>query len=446
LLSFVPVQMTIQKFLLSLLFFVYLVQCQRGFHVKIENLSGGAIVPTPFGDIVWAIHTGASPLFRPGRYATTGLRRLAEDGYGQILAAEALNTTDAVSVGVRNGPIPIGATVEFGITASPGQRFSFATMYGKSNDAFFASTPAGVALFDDSGDALSGTYETILYDAGTEVSEPLAQGVNQAPTQPQSEVGQVENIPVSRVSLAGTNFSDPFVVIRFTITAATTFRMRVENIGNGTGLSPIVWAVGLQPGLFFTAGEKASQAIQNIAEDGNGRTLANQLATRTGVLFSGIAGSGPIVPGKFVEWTVPASPGTLFFLASMYGWSNDRFFSTPPQGVSLFTNAGPYSSSNADFIKIWDAGTAMNEQPGQGKFQAAARKGVPRDPTVWADETNVVKDAILGAPDGFTYQTVESTFKLTIAAITDAPGFLASNPNQNVYVNFKFGKMFKFSS
>eukprot|EP01098_Paradermamoeba_levis_P001651 TRINITY_DN1191_c0_g1_i6.p1 TRINITY_DN1191_c0_g1~~TRINITY_DN1191_c0_g1_i6.p1 ORF type:complete len:439 (-),score=140.11 TRINITY_DN1191_c0_g1_i6:98-1414(-) len=438
--------MTIQKFLLSLLFFVYLVQCQRGFHVKIENLSGGALVPTPFSDIVWAIHTGASPLFRPGRYATTGLRRLAEDGYGQILAAEAQNSTGAVAVGVRNGPVPVGATVEFGITASPGQRFSFATMYVKSNDAFFASNPGGVALFDESGDAVSGTYETILYDAGTEVSEAPGQGINQAPAQPQAQVGQVENIPVSRVSLARTNFSDPSIVIRFTITAATTFRVRVENIGNGTGFSPIVWAVGLTPGLFFTAGEKASQAIQNIAEDGNGRTLANQIAAQTSVLFSGIVGAGPIVPGKFVEWTVPATPGTMFYLASMYGWSNDRFFSTPPQGVSLFTSAGPYSSPNANFVQLWDAGTAMNEQPGQGKFQASARKGVPRDSTVWPDETNVVKEAFLGAPDGFTYQTVASTFKLSIAAVTDAPGFLASNPNQNVYVNFKFSNMFKFSS
>jgi len=438
--------MTIQKFLICALFFVYLVQCQRGFHVKIENLSGGALVPTPFSDVVWAVHTGISPLFRPGQYASYGLRRLAEDGWGQDLAAEARNATDAPTVGVRTGPFQVGSTIELGVTGSPGDRFSFVTMYGRSNDAFFASTPAGVALFDRDGNALSGTYEVILYDAGTEVSEPVGSGVNQAPTQPQDQVGQVQKIPVSRVSLAGTNFSDPTAVIRFTVTAATTFRVRVENIGNGTAFSPIAWAVSLNPRLLFTAGEKASQGIQNIAEDGNPTVLAQQLASTTSVLFSGVAGSAPIRPGKFVEWVVPSSPGTLFHLATMYGWSNDRFFATPPQGVSLFTNSGPYSSQNAQFIKLWDAGTAMNEQPGQGQFQAAARKGRARDPTVWPDETNVVKDAILGAPDGFAYQSVESTFKLTIAAITDAPGFLASNPNQNVYVNFKFSKMFKFSS
>jgi len=286
-----------------------------------------------------------------------------------------------------------------------------------------------------------------LYYAGTERQEPLGSGVNQPAEQPTTAVGQVVSYPVAQQNLQGTNYSNPLALIRFTITPATLFTMRLTNVGNATGFSPVVWAVSNMRETMFTAGQAASPGIQAISENGNPAILAAEMQAKLyhGVLFTGVAGSSAINPGAFVEWTVPAILGSTFHLASMYGWSNDRFFGTPAAGTSLFTSAGPLATSAANFIWLWDAGTAMDEPPGLGPNQARNRGGVPRNPAVWPDESNVVKEAYAGDNDGFVYQPT-SDFQLSISPITDAKGFLGSNPNQNVYVNFQFKNMFKLSS
>src|SRR5688572_29315664 len=69
--------------------------------------------------------------------------------------------------------------------ARPGDALSFATMYGVSNDAFFAPTPAGIPLFDEMGKPMHSdlTSYVVLWDAGTEANEEPGVGPHQPPQQ-----------------------------------------------------------------------------------------------------------------------------------------------------------------------------------------------------------------------------------------------------------------------
>lgn len=73
----------------------------------------------------------------------------------------------------------------FMVTASPGDRLQFATMFVQSNDLFFAPRDGGIALFDTGGRAMHGkvTTRVALFDAGTEVNQPPGSGRDQAPRQ-----------------------------------------------------------------------------------------------------------------------------------------------------------------------------------------------------------------------------------------------------------------------
>jgi hypothetical protein len=72
---------------------------------------------------------------------------------------------------------------------------SFATMFGMSNDWFFATEPAGIALFHgDIPRACDMTANVRLYDLGTEVDEELDVGPNTASQQPEADTGRADRI------------------------------------------------------------------------------------------------------------------------------------------------------------------------------------------------------------------------------------------------------------
>ena len=131
-----------------------------------------------------------------------------------------------LSVGVFNtpvgdaapGPALPGKAYEFTVTAKPGDRLSFTTMFGQSNDLFYAPGPKGIALFDK-GQPVSGdmTAQLELWDAGTEVNEEPGFGPNQAPRQAAPNTGTAEHLKVGRVK---DSFSYPKTadVLKVTIT------------------------------------------------------------------------------------------------------------------------------------------------------------------------------------------------------------------------------------
>jgi hypothetical protein len=166
------------------------------------TLSEQSGVSSPLAPGLWVIHGESSDqgeLFQVGQpdYGN-GLEGLAEDGDPNALLA---TYGDQANIGVFGGvygddflPLLPGAAFDFEIEAVPGERMSFASMFGQSNDLFIATGPAGVALFESDGTPRSGdvSAELSMWDLGTEVNEYLGAGPNQAPRQAAPNTGADE--------------------------------------------------------------------------------------------------------------------------------------------------------------------------------------------------------------------------------------------------------------
>ena len=104
---------------------------------------------------------------------------------------------DAISDGYDEAAASPGESFVIEFEARPGDRLSFAAMLIESNDFFFGTSDLGFELFPD-GQPRSGAVEAIIYNAGTEVDEPLGQGDHQpsrqaAPNTGDNEDGTVED-------------------------------------------------------------------------------------------------------------------------------------------------------------------------------------------------------------------------------------------------------------
>jgi hypothetical protein len=208
-----------------------------------DTATGGQIWITPGA---YAVHTGDNPIFTAGEPASVGLEAVAEAGPptgfpGQPGLVDELPEVDRVSsvgaftpsdtvedpndpMGAVPGAPPIapGGAFEVEMTASPGQRLSFATMYVPSNDLFLAPESA-IQLWPEDGEPVQGdvTDAVGLFDAGTELNgQPgvdttgaPAQGGNGGPT-----IGATEGVvhPADMVNDAY-RYADPSEVIRVTV-------------------------------------------------------------------------------------------------------------------------------------------------------------------------------------------------------------------------------------
>lgn len=201
------------------------------------------------------------------------------------------------------GAITPGGAYEFTVKAKPGDHLSFATMYGQSNDTFFAPDENGIALFDDMGAPVSGDVsdQVWLWDAGTEVNEPLGEGPNQGPRQSGPDTGEVENGTVQVVQNMD-EFPAASELMTVTLTPVDDQRItvRIENHSDmapvPTGFSPVAYVIHTadQPAPFFTADQPdRGLGIERLAENGGAEDLA------AGVAGSAVQNVG-LSPGVFV--------------------------------------------------------------------------------------------------------------------------------------------------
>ena len=134
------------------------------------------------------------------------------------------------------GPALPGGAYEFVIQAVAGDTLTFATMLAQSNDLFFAPDEAGIALFDDDGNAISGDVsdQVDLWDVGTEVNQPIGEGDEQAPRQSGPNNGADETGVVQLVSDLDDGFAYPAAsdIVSVTLTAGDMgeFNVRIENV------------------------------------------------------------------------------------------------------------------------------------------------------------------------------------------------------------------------
>lgn len=225
------------------------------------------------------------------------------------------NTSTYSSVGIAG--IPVGATAraaakpgeafEFIVKAKPGDHLSFASMYGQSNDTFVGTNETGIALYDDSGKAISGDVsdQVSMWDAGTEVNEPLGTGPNQAPRQASPDAGTPENGTVQPVAFGGEWPASTADLAKVTLTPLTGDQILVHfedtttNAPVPSPFSPLAYVVHSadQTDVFFKTGEKdRGQGLEHIAEAGNPEDLAAAVAG-SAVMNVGLS------PGVFVIHT-----------------------------------------------------------------------------------------------------------------------------------------------
>jgi hypothetical protein len=208
------------------------------FRVRIENVSTGTTLRSASGDTapapnspgLWIVHTGKRVVFTSGKPDRgMGLEAQAEDGNPAQLAGSVKKMKQVVASGVFNtpagddkpGPALPGKAYEFTFQARPGERLTVTTMFGQSNDLFYAPSEEGIALFEN-GTPISGDITTRfhLWDAGTEVNEEPGFGPNQAPRQAAANTGPSEHKPVRRIEDVKDGFNYPAVeqVLHVTIT------------------------------------------------------------------------------------------------------------------------------------------------------------------------------------------------------------------------------------
>ncbi len=177
------------------------------------------------------------------------------------------------------------------------------------------------------------------------------------------------------------------------------FIITIENISNlgprPTPFSPGVWTEqDSTVAPIFTVNTAASEGLVSLAEDGDPTALGAEIDGLAGVMQSGIfdtpvdgAGPGPIMPGESYSFEFTAQPESRLGLASMMVASNDVFWATGPQGVSLFLgNGDPVDRDITSFLNLYDGGSEANQPPGGGAYQPQPGG----DPNLGPSESGVI--------------------------------------------------------
>ena len=132
---------------------------------------------------------------------------------------------------------------------------------------------------------------------------------------------------------------------------------------------------------------------------------------------------GPAFPGSSYQFEVFANPGDHLSLATMLVQSNDWFFSPLEDGIALYDDDGnPLNGDITDQFAVLDAGTEIDQIPGEGEDQAPRQSG----PNTGADDPDSAVRPAEGAPVASDLIKVMSesagdgSFMITVLNISDS--------------------------
>lgn len=198
----------------------------------------------------------------------------------------------------NEGSAPVimpGESISFQFSAAKGQALSFATMYGWSNDLFFAPANPGITLYAEDGNPIEGdvSAQVKLWDNGTRI--------NQAPGADVSHPGTAEASGQNITEVTGTDAQGNSYAAASSLMKASlhyegnsTFTLTIENTSgntsNPTPFSPGVWAISyiaggdlLSPNPLYEAGKPTANGLTNIAEMGDNSVLGEYIHGQTGI-------------------------------------------------------------------------------------------------------------------------------------------------------------------
>jgi len=338
--------------------------------------------------------------------------------------------------------IPPGMSKSFSFNAGKGHYLSFATMFGQSNDLFYAPGDSGIPLYDNNGNAVTGDVTSMisLWDAGTEMNEQPGVGPNQGPRQTNPDDGVVENNPVNTVNDSFTYPATNTVIkVELAHNGETMFTVTITNLSDNatltTPFSPGVWVINSQnqhpiftmgqnagmslerlaesgnnsllkadlmdksgyfspfaPGVYsvggtnkvFKTGNNANSALEMLAEDGSPAGYAAVTGTTAFSMPDGSSSAGPLLPMHSYSFVFNAKAGDKLSFATMLVQSNDWFVGV--DALDLFDSGMAISGDITDYVKLFDAGTEVDEYAGAGPNQPLRQAG----PNTGADENGSV--------------------------------------------------------
>ena len=353
------------------------------------------------------------------------------------------------------GPALQGDTYKFSFHAGPNHKLSFVSMFGWSNDGFFATEDDGISLYDGdtpvTGDI---TSEIMLWDAGTEE--------NQEPGMDNPHDGaNVTDGMVQLMTAVGDGYDYGTVEANLKVTMEyegnSMFTVTVDNLtGSKTPISPVVWVVHYEnQNPIFKEGEMDyGNGLEDVAETGNPEPLSGYLKMNSGyvspiapgvwvihskgdkpifkenkpdygeglemlaemgdpsVVYESLMAKGyntgvyntkvtpsegPLMPGEKYTFTFEANVGDYLSFSSMLGKSNDLFFSPGDMGIRLFKGTTPIIGDLTGQVMLYDAGTEVNEYPGAQTQANTDENGNVRlvdDGLPWPDPSKVIKVTI----------------------------------------------------
>lgn len=186
-----------------------------------------------------------------------------------------------------------GQSTTISFSAAKGEAISFATMYGWSNDLFFAPANPGILVYDKDGNPIEGdvSSQVKLWDNGTRLNQKPGSAVNHPGTADNRNITEVNGTDAQ-----GNTYLPAWQLVKATLKykGNSSFTLTLANISGGsaneTPLSPGVWTISyivggnlLAPNPLYTAGQPTAHGLTNIAEAGDNSTLSAYVKTITGI-------------------------------------------------------------------------------------------------------------------------------------------------------------------
>jgi len=186
-----------------------------------------------------------------------------------------------------------GQTTTIQFSAAKGEAITFATMYGWSNDLFFAPANPGIQVYDASGNPIEGdvSLQVKLWDNGTRINQKPGATVNHPGTADSKNITEVVGTDAQ-----GNAYLPASKLVKATLkyNGNSVFTLTLENISGGTAnetpLSPGVWAISYIVGgtlqnaaPLYTSGQPTANGLTNIAEMGDNSILSTYVKLITGI-------------------------------------------------------------------------------------------------------------------------------------------------------------------
>jgi hypothetical protein len=183
------------------------------------------------------------------------------------------------------------ATIQF--SAAKGEALTFATMYGASNDLFFAPDNPGIQVYDAEGKPIEGdvSAQVKLWDNGTRINQKPGTTVNHPGSPDTKNITEVISTDAQ-----GNTYLAASKLIKASLkyNGNSMFTLTLQNMSGGTPnetpLSPGVWAISYIAGgnllnatPLFTKDKPTANGLTSIAEAGDNAPLSNYLSSITGI-------------------------------------------------------------------------------------------------------------------------------------------------------------------